>query len=94
MHTIATIEQFINSLVAQGIHAGLAKAAVTEFYTAEGVAGAIYPGSSTEEGPATYTPEQAMAEFNNVSQGYHMQVTEQGIMLDGELTFNLQGEYL
>jgi len=95
MNTITTHAAYIAHLVSNGRHAGLAKAMVTEFFwsSINGPENDLLYSGSDEETPCSLEPAQALAEFDAIVHDYNAAVTEDGIMFDGELMFDLDGEY-
>jgi len=74
------INQAVAYLVAQGKPANLARAAINEYCT------------PTDSGVLTENTGDLLLVYNTAAE--MLEVTPNGIMLDGELTFDLQGNYL
>lgn len=90
METITTITQAIDHLVANGIAANLARAAIIEQY------GGGDDDLLFDAGEQLVVTSGPCEILEVVWETYvdQLEVTNEGILFDGELTFDLDGNYL
>ena len=86
-----TREEVVAYLVAQGKHEGKARALLNEYYNWD-VEGGPEGQLAEEDGPVELDEAEALEFYDN--QEDMVEVTDEGIEFDGELAFDLQGNYL